>query len=159
MTWKDVKWRARIKVLWPLLNVHSWCSGLLLWSINIGLMKGHVFWWVQIDPVPDWWEHQGKKRGRWSDAPIMPSAYRTSLWRKCCDLRLIQLVNWRFSNILCPEMRSAEYLNILLGLTDEVVHCGFPNRLWTELSSPEFQSSHRGVKTGVETQLGAISPF
>ena len=70
---------------------------MVLVHVKIGLMKGHVFWWVQIDPVPDWWEHQGKKTSRWSDAPIMPSAYRTSL---CYDLRLIQLV------------RSADYLNI-----------------------------------------------
>ena len=58
--------------------------------------EGHVVWWVQIDPVPEWWVHQGKKRGRWSDAPIMPSVC-TSLWGQCYDLGLLQLVRSRFS--------------------------------------------------------------
>ncbi len=65
--------------------------------------EGHVVWWVQIYPVPEWWAHQGKKRGRWSDAPIMLSAYCTSLWGQCYDLGLLQLVKHRFSNIMCPK--------------------------------------------------------
>ena len=47
--------------------------------------------------------HQGKKRDRRSDAPIMPSAYSTSLWGQCYDLRLLQLVRSSFSNIMCPK--------------------------------------------------------
>ena len=65
--------------------------------------EGHVVWWVQIYPVPEWWAHQGKKRGRWSDAPIMPSAYCTSLWGQCYDLGWLQLVRSSFSNIMCPK--------------------------------------------------------
>ena len=65
--------------------------------------EGHVVWWVQIYPVPEWWGHQGKKRGRWSDAPIMPSVYCTSLWGQCYDLGLLQLLRSRFSNIMCPK--------------------------------------------------------
>ena len=45
--------------------------------------------------------HQGKKRGRWSDAPIMPSVYCTSLWGQCYDLGWLQLVRSNFSNIQC----------------------------------------------------------
>ena len=47
--------------------------------------------------------HQGKKRGRWSDAPIMPSACCTSLWGQCYDVGLLQLVRSRFSSIMCPK--------------------------------------------------------
>ena len=47
--------------------------------------------------------HQGKKRGRWSDAPIMPSAYYARLLGQCYDLGLLQLVRSRFSNIMCPK--------------------------------------------------------
>ena len=65
--------------------------------------EGHVVWWVQIYPVPEWWAHQGKKRGGWSDAPIMSSAYRTSLWGQCYDLGSLQLVRSRFSNVMCPK--------------------------------------------------------
>ena len=54
--------------------------------------EGHVVWWVHIYSVPEWWVHQGKKRSGWSDASIMPSAYRTSLWGQCYDLGLLQLV-------------------------------------------------------------------
>ena len=49
--------------------------------------------WVQIYPVPERWGHQGKKRGRWSNAPIMPSAYCTSLWSQCYDLGSLP---WRY---------------------------------------------------------------
>ena len=45
----------------------------------------------------------GKKRGRWSDAPIMPSVYFTSLWGQCCNLGWLQLVRSSFSNIMCPK--------------------------------------------------------
>ena len=65
--------------------------------------EGHVVWWVQIYPVPEWWANQGKKRGRWSDAPTMPSAYCTSLWGRCYDLGLLQLVRSRFSNSMCSK--------------------------------------------------------
>lgn len=37
----------------------------------------HVVWCVQMYLVPEWWTHQGKKTGGWSDA------YRTSLWGQC----------------------------------------------------------------------------
>ena len=36
--------------------------------------KGHVVGWVQIYSVPEWWLHQGKKRGWWIDAAFMLSA-------------------------------------------------------------------------------------
>ncbi len=73
--------------------------------LDSGAMEeGHVVWWVQIYPVPEWWVHQGKKRGGWSDAPIIPSAYRTSLWGQCYDLWMLQLVRSRFSNIMCPNI-------------------------------------------------------
>ena len=66
------------------------------------LEEGHLVWWVQIYPVPEWWVYQRRKRGRWSDTPIMPSAYCISLWGQCCDLGLLQLVRSSFSNILWP---------------------------------------------------------
>ena len=65
--------------------------------------EGQVTWWVQIYPAPEWWVFLGKKRGRWNDAPIMPSAYCTSLWGQCYDLGLLQLVRSKFSNIMCPK--------------------------------------------------------
>ena len=65
--------------------------------------KGHVVRWVQIHSVLDWWAHQSKKRGRWSDALINPSAYHASLVGQCYDLGLIQLVRSKFSNIMCPK--------------------------------------------------------
>ena len=65
--------------------------------------EGHVVWWVHIYPVPEWWAHQAKKRGGWSDAPIMRSAYRTSLWGQRYDLGLLQLVRSRFRNVICPK--------------------------------------------------------
>ncbi len=74
---------------------NKWDSG--------AMEEGHVVWWVQIYPVPEWWAHQGKKRDGWIDAPIMPSAYRTSLWGQCYDLGLLQLVRSRFSNVMCPK--------------------------------------------------------
>ena len=43
---------------------------------------------------------QAKKRGRRSDAPIMPCIYRTSLWGQCHDLGLLELVRSRFSNVM-----------------------------------------------------------
>ena len=70
--------------------------------------------WVQTCPVPEGRAHQGKKRGRWSDAPIMPSAYRTSLWAQCYNRGLIQLVRSTFSIVICPEhVISSDYVNIL----------------------------------------------
>lgn len=36
------------------------------------MISGHIY------PSPDWWKHQGKKRGGCRDAPIMPSIYCTS---------------------------------------------------------------------------------
>ena len=78
----------------------------LLGSVKIRLWSngsGHVVWWVQTDPVQEWWAHQGKKRGRWSDTPIMPSAYCTSLWGQCCVLGLLQLVRSGFCNIMCQK--------------------------------------------------------
>ena len=71
---------------------------------------GHGVWSVQIYPVLEWWAHQGKKRGRWSDAPIMPSAYCTSLWGKGYDLGLLQLVSSRFSNIMRATKNKGEWL-------------------------------------------------
>ena len=65
--------------------------------------EGHGVWWVQIYPVPEWWAHQGKKRGGWSDAPIMPSVCCTSLWGQGYDLGLLQLVWSRFSNMMYPK--------------------------------------------------------
>ena len=38
-----------------------------------------------------------------SDAPIMPSAYCTSLWGQCSDLGLLQLVRSRFSNSMSSK--------------------------------------------------------
>ena len=74
----------------------------LLGRIKIGLWsngkKGHVVWWVQIYPVPEWWAHQGQKRGWWSDAPIMPNAQRTSQWGQCYNLGWLQLVRSWFSD-------------------------------------------------------------
>ena len=67
------------------------------------MVDGPVVWWVQIYPVPEWWVHPGKKRGRWSDAPIMPSVYCASLWGQCYDLGWLQLVRSSFSNIMCPK--------------------------------------------------------
>ena len=43
----------------------------------------------------------------------MLSTNHTSLWGQCYDLGLIQLVRSRFSNITCPKMRSADYMNVL----------------------------------------------
>ena len=60
-------------------------------------------WWLQIYPVQEWWTRQGKKRGGWSDAPIMRWTYRTRLWGQCCDLGLLQLDRSGFSNITCPK--------------------------------------------------------
>ena len=65
------------------------------------MKEGHVVLWVQIYPVPEWRAHQGKKRGSWIDAPIMPSAYCTSMWGQCNDLGFLQLVRSSFSNIMC----------------------------------------------------------
>ena len=63
----------------------------------------NVVWWLQIYPVQEWWTRQGKKRGGWSDAPIMRWTYRTRLWGQCCDLGLLQLDRSGFSNITCPK--------------------------------------------------------
>ena len=65
--------------------------------------EGCVVYWVQNNPVSEPWVYLGKKRGRWSDALIMPSAHCTSLWRQCYDLGLLQLVRSRFGNIMCPK--------------------------------------------------------
>jgi len=73
--------------------------------------ESHVVWWVEIYSVPERWAHQGKKRGRWSDAPIMPGAYRTNLRGQCYDLGLLQLV--RSATLWAQRMGSADYLNIL----------------------------------------------
>ena len=51
-----------------------------------------MVWWVQIYSASEWWAHQDKRRGRWSDGPIMPSAYRISLLEQCYDLGFNQLV-------------------------------------------------------------------
>ena len=43
---------------------------------------------------------------------------------------------------------------MLLGPTDEVVHCGFQNGLWTELSVPEFPIFTPRCKIQLWTTVG-----
>lgn len=49
---------------------HTCCEGLIIlfiscqgaWRLNSGAMvKGLVFWWVQMFPVPQWWARQNKR--------------------------------------------------------------------------------------------------
>ena len=54
-------------------------------------------------------------------------------------------------SLLCEELNSdlpwqSEGLHALLGPTDEVIHCGFQNGFWTELSVPEFPILHTLVQ-------------
>ena len=66
--------------------------------------KGHVVWWVQND---------GSIRvRREADGLMQPSCLAPSLWGQCYDLGLIQLVRSRFSNVMCPKMRSADKMNV-----------------------------------------------
>lgn len=44
-----------------------------------------MIWWIQIYPVSVWWASQGKKRGRWSYAPHLPTVQACQgsiLWQK-----------------------------------------------------------------------------
>lgn len=43
----------------------SICEGI--WTLE---QCKKVMWWVQIYPVPEWWAHQDRKKGRWCDASI-----------------------------------------------------------------------------------------
>ncbi len=52
-------------------------------------MEGHVVWWVQIYPVPEWWAHQGKKRGGWSNA------YVTDVYARGVNVNLTPLTSNR----------------------------------------------------------------
>ena len=103
-----------------------------------------MFWWVQIYPVPEWRMQQGKKWGRWRDAPIVPSAHCTSQCGQCYDLGLIQLVRSRFRNVMCPKMRLVDYLNIL---NEQVFHWWIFFLPWWHGHNPRWHCHHLLSKT------------
>ena len=80
--------------------------------------EGHVVWWVQIYSVPECWEHQGKKRGGWSDSPscLVPTVRacgRSAMIWGCCSRS-----GGGSATLWAQRIRSADHLNIL---SDQII--------------------------------------
>jgi len=66
--------------------------------------EGHMLWWVQIYPFLEWWLHQCNNSSGWSATHIMPTDDRISLRWHSCDLGMLPLIRFGFSNVMCPKI-------------------------------------------------------